>query len=104
MSATADERPPALAQAEIGAQAWRAAAGHQLRAPADHADLYALAGEAATTLHALDDLISILANGRRLRDRPALYDDTGQLSPAEQLAQAPAEIDAPPRPPSRGSC
>ncbi len=90
-----DDRPPAVSYAEAGAEAWRAAARHQLRAPADHGDFYALAGCAVTTLHALDDLFHLLreqvagyAAGR------AVYDDTGHTPPRERLTEAAAEIDA----------
>jgi hypothetical protein len=95
MSALDDEPAAALAQAEIGADAWRAPVRHQLRAPADHTDYYAPAGTAVLTLHALDDLSGILgtqvaeyATGRRV------YDDTGEIDPLERLRQARAEIDA----------
>jgi hypothetical protein len=95
MIATQDEQAPAVKYAEAGAEAWRAAARHQLRAPVDHSDFYALAGHAVTTLHALDDLFRLLhgqvagyAAGR------AVYDDTGNTTPRERLAEAAAEIDA----------
>jgi hypothetical protein len=95
MSATQDEQAPAVKYAEAGAEAWRAAARHQLWASADHSDFYALAGHAITTLHALDDLCHLLreqvagyAAGR------AVYDDTCHTTPRERLAEAAAEIDA----------
>jgi hypothetical protein len=95
VSARDNARTPALAQAETGAEAWRTAVRHQLRAPGVHADFYALAGAAVLTLHALDDLFRILdtqvagyATGR------PVYDDTGEIHPVERLHQARAEIDA----------
>ncbi len=95
MNALDDQRSPALMQAETGTEAWRTAARHQIRAAADHADFYALAGAAVITLHALDDLFGIL--GTQLAEyatgRP-VYDDTGEIDPVERLRQARAEIEA----------
>jgi hypothetical protein len=95
MIAARDEQPSAVTYAESGAEAWRAAARHQLGAPADHADFYALAGCAVTALHALDDLFQVL--GEQVAGYAAgrtVYDDTGHTTPRERLAEAAAEIDA----------
>jgi hypothetical protein len=92
---TGDERQPALRHAEAGAEAWRAAARDQLRAAADHADFYALAGEAVTTLHALDDLLRVVREqvASYAHGRP-VYDDSGQVAAVDRLEQAAAAIDA----------
>lgn len=94
MSGTEEDRAPAVVRAEDGANAWRDAARHQRRAPADHADFYALACDALATLHALEDLTRVLheqvagyAHGR------AVYDDTRQVHPVARLAQAAAELE-----------
>lgn len=90
-----DEPAPAVAHAEAGTDAWRAAARHQLPATADHADFYALACEVVTTLGALDDLFRVLrsqvagyAQGR------SVYDDTGRVSATRRLQQAVSAIEA----------
>jgi hypothetical protein len=95
VSALDDQRPAALAHAETVAEAWRTAVRHQLRAPADHAEFYALAGAAVLTLHALDDLFGILGTqvAKYATGRP-VYDDSGEIDPLERLHQARAEINA----------
>lgn len=96
MSTRSGDAPaPAVAHAEAGAEAWRAAGRHQLRAEADHADFYALAGEVVTTLAALDDLLRVLRSqvAGYAEGRP-VYDDTGQVSVVRRLQGAVSAIEA----------
>jgi hypothetical protein len=86
--------PRAVVAAESGAEQWRAAVVEQRRAPLDHADFYAHAGEVVQTLRALEELARLLAQqvlgyqvGRRL------YDDEGG-DPADRLADAAADLAA----------
>jgi hypothetical protein len=55
--------------------------------------------DVAATLHALDDLVRVLrgqvagyVSAQRLRDR-TVYDDTGQVDPAQRLQVAVAQLD-----------
>lgn len=90
-----DKSAPAVARAEIGSKAWRAAARQQLGAVADHADFYALAGEITTTLRALDDLLGVLRRqvGGYGEGR-CLYDDSGRISALGRLQEAVSVIEA----------
>ena len=83
------ERPVAVQHAETGAAAWRTVARAQRVAAPDHADFYAVAGELVETLHALQDVASVLrrqvagyGEGRRV------YDDSATVDPALRLATA----------------
>ncbi len=89
-----DKTAPAVARAETGSKAWRAAARQQLGAVADHADFYALGGEVVTTLHALDDLFGVLRRqvGGYGEGR-CLYDDTGRISAVGRLQEAVSAIE-----------
>lgn len=82
-----DDRPPAVQQAERGADAWNAAAAAQQTAVPDHGDFYAVAAEMVATLEHLGELAEVwtvqvagYGRGRVLRD-----DETGH-DPAERLA------------------
>ncbi len=89
-----DKTAPAVARAETGSKAWRAAARHQLGAVADHADFYALAGEMATTLCALDALLGVLRRQvGSYGDGRCLYDDTGRISAVGRLQEAVSAIE-----------
>lgn len=89
------EEAPASAPAAVGTQAWEVTVDRQRSAVADHVEFYALAAEAVSTLHALENLTRVLSrqvdgygHGRRLRD------DSGSVDPAVRLAQAVADLDA----------
>jgi|GEM_PF-3384147 len=90
-----DDRPEAVQRAEVGAQAWRAAARHQLMAVPDHADFYSLGGDLVATLHALQDLSRVLDGQVQQygQGRP-VYDDTRTMDPQERLTAAAVELEA----------
>ncbi|MDN5851363.1 MAG: hypothetical protein L0K86_00705 [Actinomycetia bacterium] len=88
MNTPPDGRPPAVLNAEAGADAWRCVVHDQGAATADHGDWYAITGETVDTLRCLISLAGVLARqvagygtGRVLRD------DAG-ADPAERLAIA----------------
>jgi hypothetical protein len=84
----------AVQRADAGTGGWEDAVRLQRWATPDHADFYALAGEMAATLHALDDLAQLLrtqvagyAHTQQDRGR-VVYDDTRQVDPIERLQTA----------------
>ncbi len=91
---TADDSPaPALVRAADGSEAWRDVVRQQRWATPNHSDIYAIASDIVTTLHALEELAGVLhrqvegyGNGRNL------YDDTRQVDPEVRLAWAAGEL------------
>ena len=89
-----------VARAESGSAGWREAARLQLRASARHEDFYGLAGELVTTLHALDDLVGVLARQVACYGstaRGVVYDDSRHerrpVDPTMRLRQAAGHLD-----------
>jgi hypothetical protein len=89
-----DDRPEAVAQADMGAAAWRAAVHAQQGAAPDHTDFYSLAGSLADTLAAVESLAELLA--RQVAGYAAtaaatggqVYDDTREVDPEARLYAA----------------
>lgn len=88
-----DERAIAVRYADAGSQSWRQVVHAQRSAVADHADLYALAGELVDTLRCLDSLAGLLAGqtahypGTVTAAGGELYDDEN-ANPAHRLRSA----------------
>jgi hypothetical protein len=90
-----DDRAPAIQHAEAGAEAWVAVVRHQLAAPADHSDFYALGGDMVATLRALQDLARLL--DRQVQpygEHRPVYDDSGEVDPHQRLTAAAVELEA----------
>ena len=75
--------------ADLGATSWVQAVRAQLDAAPDHADFYALAGEMAATLSALQDGANVLRRQvARYGEGRDVYDDTRTVDPHARLAEA----------------
>lgn len=94
----------AVEAAEAGSGEWRSVVVQQRGAIPDHADFYALAGEMATTLQALDDVCGVLRRQVVVLRRQvveyergrAIYDDSrgtsSPVAPQARLSAAHAEL------------
>lgn len=93
-----DERSAATVRAEDGADAWCDVVRHQRGATADHADFYALAGDALSTLVALENLTRVLGPqvagyAHNQSEGWTVYDDSRTVNPAVRLAQAAGHLE-----------
>ncbi len=88
-----NERPEALRQADIGAQAWREVVHAQQSTTPRHADFYALAGAMVETLGVIESLALVLIGqvvgyADSQAEGECVYDDTRLVDPRERLDAA----------------
>jgi hypothetical protein len=88
MSTGVERTVEVMASAERASCLWRRAALGQREAAPDHAEFYALAGELAATLRALEELTAVLARQVAGYGRGRVLRDDEGLAPGARLADA----------------